>query len=221
MQYLVQMKIVAQARPASLEAEAALFNEQSDRPHERTERKKVMSKEVRKTAIPHEVVRLDVAVHQTYDKFCQRFEGAVPMWNRARAVELVERKAPWSEVVADVTASAPHDFLLYWKMDVTPIMNLAGNTGRSTEYLIGNHVIAETMYRHDPSVALYVPLRCAIYEADGGARFAIDQPSTTLSSLGRDEITQVGIDLDRKLARLLGALGVEVPAVLSPSQMAA
>jgi hypothetical protein len=180
-----------------------------------------MSNEVSRTVIPYRVVRLDVAAHQSYDEFRRRFESSVPAWNRDRAVELVERKAPWSEVVADVKATAPHDFLLYWKLDMTPIMSLAGNAGRSTEYLMGNHVIAETMYRHDPSVALYVPLRCAIYEADGEARFAIDQPSTTLASLGREEITQVGVDLDGKLARLLGALGAEVPAVLARPEKAA
>ena len=180
-----------------------------------------MRKEVRTTASRHEVVRLDVAVHQAYDEFCLRFEGAVPTWNRDRAVELIERKAAWSEVMADVAASASHDFLLYWKLDVTPIMSLAGSTARSTEYLMGNHGIAETMYRHDPSVMLYVPLRCTVYESDGEARFAIDQPSTTLSSLGREEITRVGIDLDRKLAKLLGALGAEVPAVLLPPRKAA
>jgi hypothetical protein len=95
-------------------------------------------------------VRLDVAVHQAYDESCQRFEGVFPIRNSDRAVELVERKAPWSEVVAHLTASASHDFLLHWKMDVTPIMSLAGNRGRSTEYLMGNQVIAETMYRPCP-----------------------------------------------------------------------
>jgi hypothetical protein len=179
-------------------------------------RRKAMSKEVRKTTIPHNVVRLEIEVKEAYDDFCRRYESAVPMWNRDRGVEFMRRKAPWSEVLADVAASAPYDFLIYWKMDLTPLMSLAGNTWRCTEYLMGNHIIAETMYRHDPAVGLYVPLRVAIYAgADGRTRFAIDQPSTALSSLGVDAITQVGIDLDRKLARLLDALGTEVPAILS------
>jgi uncharacterized protein (DUF302 family) len=99
-------------------------------------------------------------------------------------------------------------------------MSLAGNTRRATEYLMGNHVIAETMYRHDPAVALYVPLRCAIYESGAGARFSIEQPSVNLSSLGHHEITEVGVDLDRKLAKLLATLNVEVPAVLTESRAA-
>lgn len=173
-----------------------------------------MSKDNGKTVIPHEVIRLDIPILESYEEFGRRYESAVPLFNRGGAVELVGRKASWSEVVADVSASAPHEFLLYWKLDLTPIMSLAGNKRRATEYLMGNHVIAETMYRHDPAVGLYVPLRCVIYDGDGETRFAIEQPSTTLSSLRRDEIAQVGIDLDRKLARLFEVLGIEVPAVL-------
>jgi hypothetical protein len=166
-------------------------------------------------AIRHEIIRLDIPVQQNYDDFIRAFEKAVPVWSRERATELVERKAPWSEVVADVAALAPHDFLLYWKLDLTPMMSLAGNRRRATEYLMGNHVIAETMYRHDSAVALYVPLRLAIYESSEGTRFTIEQPSATLSSVGGDEIAEVGKDLDRKLAKLLEALGVKVPDSLS------
>ena len=121
-----------------------------------------MSKEARKAATAHEVVRLDIEVRQTYDDLCRRYETAVPMVNRDRLAEFVTRKAPWSEVLADVAASAPYGFLIYWKMDLTPLMSLAGNTWRCTEYLMGNHTIAEKMYRHDPAVGLYVPLRTAI-----------------------------------------------------------
>ena len=175
-----------------------------------------MSREVKKTTIPHQVVRLDIEVHQAYDDFCRRYETAVPLWNKDRGAEFVTRKAPWSEVLADVAASAPYGFLIYWKMDLTPLMSLAGNAWRCTEYLMGNHTIAETMYRHDPAVGLYVPLRTVIYVGpDGTTRFAIDQPSTVLSSLGIGEITQVAMDLDRKLATLLNGLGADVPATLS------
>ncbi|MFZ0319158.1 MAG: hypothetical protein WAL56_08530 [Candidatus Sulfotelmatobacter sp.] len=169
------------------------------------------------TAISHQVVRLDIAVGESYDDFRGRFEAAVPMWDRDRTIELVLRKPTWSEVAGDVTASAPNDFLLYWKLDLAPLMSLAGNTRRATEYLMGNHVIAESMYRYDPAVALYVPLRCAIYESGEGTRFTIEQPSGNLSGLGRNEITEVGADLDRKLAKLLAVLKVEAPAALTES----
>ncbi len=176
-----------------------------------------MTKETGSRATPHRMIRLDIPTRESYDDFRQRFESAVPVFERDRAAQLVERKASWSEVVNEAAAAAPYDFLLYWKLDLTPLMSLAGNKRRATEYLMGNHVIAETMYRHDPAVGLYVPLRCLIYEADGATRFTIDQPNTVLSSLGSVEIAQVGKDLDRKLARLFGVLRLPVPDVLSPA----
>ncbi|MGA3092936.1 MAG: DUF302 domain-containing protein [Terriglobales bacterium] len=186
----------------------------------RPEKNKIMNGKVRRSVVPHETVRLDIPIPQTYEEFRRRFETAVPLLTPERVVEWVKRNAPWSEVVADVKAAAPYEFLLYWKADLEPLMSLAGNKSRATEYLMGNHVIAETMYRHDPLVALYVPLRCAIYEGDGITRFTIEQPSTTLSGLGCEEITQVALDLDRKLGRLLAALSVEVPEPLAESRAA-
>jgi hypothetical protein len=180
-----------------------------------------MKQETKSLATPHQAVRLDLAVRESYDDFRLRYEAAVPMWDRAQGIELIERKAPWPEVVAAVTAAAPHDFLLYWKLDLAPLMSLAGNTRSATEYLMGNHVIAESIYRYDPAVSLYVPLRCAIYESGEGTRFSIEQPSANLSTLGRNEFAEVGLDLDRKLAKLLAALDLEAPAVLTGSTAAA
>ena len=71
------------------------------------------------------------------------------------------------------------------------------------------------MYRHDPAVAQYVPLRCAIYEIEGATRFVIEQPSNALSSLGRYEISEVGVELDRKLANLFEVLGIQAATTLT------
>jgi len=91
-------------------------------------------------------------------------------------------------------------------------MSLAGDAGRCTAYMMGNHVIAERIYRHDPTVMLYAPLRTVIYtDADDLAWFAIDQPSTVFASFSDPAITTVGLELDAKLASLLDALGVRRP----------
>jgi hypothetical protein len=59
---------------------------------------------------------------------------------------------------------------------------------------------------------LYAPLRTVIWEdAAGDAWFSVDQPSTQFGSLGIPEITQVGVELDRKLAALLEALVARSP----------
>jgi hypothetical protein len=92
---------------------------------------------------------------------------------------------------------------------MTPVMSLAGDSAPCTAYLMGNHTIAEQMYRYDPSVMLYAPLRTVIYvDAANRTQFAVDRPSTEFASFASQPISQVGIELERKLAALLGALDV-------------
>ena len=81
-----------------------------------------------------------------------------------------------------------------------------------------NHTIAERMYRHDPAVMLHAPFRTVVCDGpDSQTRFIVDQPSTVFSSFGVPEISEVGLELDRKLAGLLDALEVQVPSVLRTS----
>jgi uncharacterized protein (DUF302 family) len=72
-------------------------------------------------------------------------------------------------------------------------------------------VVAETMFRHDPKALLYVPLRVLVHaDANENAILSLDQPSTVLASLGLAAITEVGRELDHKVADLLAVLGVDV-----------
>ena len=99
-------------------------------------------------------------------------------------------------------AAAPHGFLIYWCSDVTPLMALAGDGGRCVQYLMGNHTIAERMYRHDPAVMLYASLRTAICTGHNDRTyFVVDQPSAVFSSFGIGEITEVGSELEPQQAR--------------------
>jgi uncharacterized protein (DUF302 family) len=85
------------------------------------------------------------------------------------------------------------------------------------EYLLGNHVIAETMFRHDSRALLYAPLRVLLYsDADGNAVFSMDQPSAVFAGFGIPEITKVGEDLDRKVAKLLRVIGVDADQAFGP-----
>jgi uncharacterized protein (DUF302 family) len=128
---------------------------------------------------------------------------------------LTERHASWADVVDLVAAAAPHGFLLYWRSDVQSVMRLAGDENDCVAYLMGNHTIAEQMFRHDPRVMLYAPLRTVIWaDGDGRAWFSADQPSSHFDSFGISEVSAVGVELDRKLADLLEALDVEVPMAL-------
>ena len=133
-------------------------------------------------------------------------------------VSLVERGASWAEVIDLHAELAPHGFLIYWRNDVHAVMQLANDENDCIAYLMGNVTIAEQMFRHDPRAMLYAPLRTVIWEdVHESAWFTVDQPSTQFGSFGIPAVSAVGVELDKKLAALLEALGVEVPMALLSS----
>jgi uncharacterized protein (DUF302 family) len=160
------------------------------------------------------VARLTVPV-PSFGGFQARYEAAVPAIPTESIRRLVAQNAPWPEMLGLIEASAPHGFLIYFRNDVHPVMALAGDEAACVSYLMGNHTIAERMFRHDPRAMLYAPLHTVIWEdADRDAWFTVDQPSTQFASFDSPEIAQVGVDLDRKLASLLHALEIPVPESL-------
>ncbi len=163
------------------------------------------------------VRRLNVEVPGVRE-FQTLYEQEVPPNPVEEIVALEQRGASWPEVLDAHAELAWHGFLIYWRNDVHPVMQLAGDSSECIAYLMGNVTIAEQMFRHDPRAMLYAPLRTVIWEDAGGqAWFTVDQPSTQFASFGIPEVTAVGLELDRKLAALLEALRVDVPMALLAS----
>jgi hypothetical protein len=99
---------------------------------------------------------------------------------------------------------------MHWRADMTPDLTGPGDLRPCTAYLMGHHAIPEKAYLRDPAVMLYAPLRALIYiDLADRTRLAVDQPSTVYASFADPVITELGRDLDRQLAGLLGSLGVE------------
>ena len=168
------------------------------------------------TTTAHEVRRLAIAVGAGFDEFRERYEQSVPGFDSERFAALQREGADWDTIVRATAENTPHHFIRYWSIDAGSLMRLAGHAPRCWSYLMGNHTIAERMYRHDPGVMLYAPLRTAIHEdADGTTWFSIDQPSTRFGGFGDPAITDVGFELDDKLAALLEHLGAPVPPALA------
>jgi hypothetical protein len=133
--------------------------------------------------------------------------------------QITERDGTWDEVLAAAAINAPNDLMVYATIDALPLFVVAGHTTKAVEYLLGNHTIAETMYRHDPRAMLYAPLRLLVYaDADGNAVFSMDQPSAAFGSLGIAEVTKVGESLDRKVANLLRVIGIDVGQAFDASK---
>jgi len=168
--------------------------------------------------IPHLVNRFVIDTDDTFDDLRQRFESLVPTIDFAELTDVIE-SGDLSRVRQYTAEHAPNSFVNFWTFDPTPMMALVGHRTRAITYMVGNNVIAETMFRHDPGVMLYAPLRTAIYEDNaGGVHLSIDQPSSRFASFADPRITEVGSVLDTKLAALLRLLGVPVPLELEETR---
>jgi uncharacterized protein (DUF302 family) len=166
----------------------------------------------------HEVNRLTISVDAGYDDFRRRYQEAAPTITNQQLGEFVRGGGNWPGMVDWVDQIAPHGFLIYAAIETDGMMQLAGHAARGTEYLMGNHTIAERMFRHDPAIMMHAPLRTYLWEhADQSVRFAVDQPSSQFASYGQPEIAEVGVELDRKLAALLEYLDAPVPKELLAS----
>ena len=167
------------------------------------------------TTTEHVVSRLDIPTGMPFDRFCDAFESLAPVFDSTVVEAITAGGGSWDDVRAAVTANAPHGLMIFTSIDAGPLMAAAGHTVRATEYLLGNHVVAEQMFRHDPLALLYAPLRILVHEGDHGeATFTLDRPSTLFASLRDPRITEIGHGLDRKVSDLLSLLGVDATAVL-------
>ncbi|MGW4122371.1 DUF302 domain-containing protein [Nocardia sp. NPDC004711] len=161
--------------------------------------------------IEHRSRRMLITLSQPYEEALAVYEKLVPAIDPADFV----RAGSWSEVLEIVKHTAPHGFMRYYTSDIGTAMMGSPSKWRATQYLMGNHTIAERMFRHDPAVMLHAPLRTLVYVGpDGDTTFAVDQPSLQFGSYGDPDIAAVGRELDGLLAALIRLLGGQVPQEL-------
>lgn len=85
-------------------------------------------------------------------------------------------------------------------------MTATGERRPRTAYHMGSNAIGETIYRLNPAVLLYSPLRTLIYVDNDRTYFAVQQPSTLFADPDLADLVDC---LDRQLADLLDALGIQ------------
>ena len=158
----------------------------------------------------HGMTRIDIDTGIPFAEFVAALEKAAPPVDRTALERIATEGGDWDDVRAAAAENAPNDLMVYAKIETSVFFTVAGHRTQAIEYLIGNHVIAETMFRHDAKALLYAPLRMLVYsDADGNAVFTMDQPGPAFGSLGPAEVTEVGKDLDRKVVNLLRVVGVD------------
>jgi uncharacterized protein (DUF302 family) len=164
------------------------------------------------SATEHTIRRLHVHLGRPYADAIADFERIVPPIDQQRFQSL----DTWEENLRLSERVAPLGLMRFASIDVTALMRASGTDRPGVEYLVGNHTIAERMYRHEPAAMLYAPLRLFIHaDDDGQGVLVIDQPSTLFGSLGSNpDVAAVGRELDQKVAAVLSAMGAHVPSAL-------
>lgn len=163
----------------------------------------------------YNATRWTIATGETYAAFEARFERAVPQATFVVA-QLAACPVSWAEVATITQEAAPHGFLIYLKAPVGRLMRLAGHRQRTTSYLIGNHVVAERMYRLTPGVMLHTPIRNVLWDdADGRAFLSFEDPAAAFSSFEDPDIVAIGREIGHRYAELLTHLELPVPATLN------
>ncbi len=166
-------------------------------------------------ATPYTSTRLSIRPGLPYEEVVQRYEAAVPPAPMADLERVLSHDG--IDTARDLLAArAPLGLLLFYKLDPSPYNSAAGLTLRCATYLMGNPAIAEKMYRFNPAVMLYAPLRTVIHENTAGdVEFVIDRPSDLFGSFDDAEIGDIGRYLDSAVGALLERMKLPVPAELS------
>ena len=168
------------------------------------------------TVVDHPARRLVVALPRPYDAAREHYENLVPEVHLARFFQM----ASWQATLELAEINAPHGFMRYYRSDLTAAMAGSPSLWKATQYLMGNHTIAERMFRRDPSVMLHAPLRTLLYaDPDGDTKLAVDQPSLLFASYDNPHIADVGRELDALLAQLIMLLGGDPPSQLAATRV--
>jgi hypothetical protein len=165
--------------------------------------------------VPVSVNRIEIEAEVPFETLRAAFEAEVPPVDEAGFQRLVADGAEWRRFVQAASGSGIHSFVTFWQSHPSAIMRVGGSDAPSASYLIGDYATAARMFRHDPGVMLYTPLRVELHVNRRGLTvLTVDQPSSQLVSLGNNKIAQTGYELDRMLGDLLEELGLPRPAAL-------
>ncbi|BBY29909.1 DUF302 domain-containing protein [Mycolicibacterium sediminis] len=162
-------------------------------------------------SVEHANRRLIIPFDRDLADFVEQYEQVVPTADLAAFAALTS----WQEHLDLAERTAPYGFMRYYGVDLTAVFATASAPWTGRQYLMGNHTIAERMFRHDPAVMLHAPLRTLLYvDPAGTTNLAVDQPSLLFGSYGSTEIEAVGRHLDSLLAGLVVTLGGDAPTEL-------
>jgi uncharacterized protein (DUF302 family) len=147
-------------------------------------------------------------VHESNRSFADvvaALEAAVgSVENEAFAEEVSKTRDPSDFEARMHKHESTSGFMRFHTIDHGAWLAALGSSGKARMYTIGNPLIARTMIKHNLDVGLNVPVRIAICEepSSGEVRVAYNLPSSLISALQDNDVSEAAHALDAKLIAL-------------------
>jgi uncharacterized protein (DUF302 family) len=143
---------------------------------------------------------------RSYDQVKASLEARLgALWNADEFGRELAANPSWERVTQAIEKRlGKSGFAIFSKVEPGQLLALAGKPRRVVQYAIGNPLLAIQMIEHVAEVALYAPLRLAVYEGEPGRTFiAYDRFSSLLSQYPRGEIASTAKLVEQKLDELV------------------
>ena len=117
--------------------------------------------------------------------------------------------ASWAQIEKIIEGMLGNSGLsIFHKVEHGDLLSLlAGRPRRVSQYAIGNPLLAIRMIQHEPGIALYAPLRLAVYEdPPGTCVIACDRFTSFLARYQDPEIASTAKLVEQKVAALVAAV---------------
>ena len=157
------------------------------------------------TTTTYAAARITIDSDHDFGTTRARLDERIPFVDPTGLLELVASGASWSQVETEIgQLIGPTGFIALSRLDQGALLSLHGKRVDTTQYLVGNPLIARQIIGLNATAALHAPFPAAVYGDDQGVHVAYIQPSSSFGSLGSADIDLIAKDLD---ARILGTIG--------------
>ena len=161
------------------------------------------------------VRRFVINTGRSYDQFRKQWERAVPSWSWGTAMSEAKGGGGWPALENLSNRTAGDGLVNIATFDPSAVMGLAGHQLRAVTYLADNLVIEEGLYKHDPAVIEYLPVRLTISEqSDGDAMLTFDKPCDLFGGYAIPDLVEHAIQVEEAIANVLRKVDLPVPPEL-------
>ncbi|WP_203718933.1 hypothetical protein [Asanoa siamensis] len=162
------------------------------------------------------VRRFVIQTGRPFDQFRKQWERAVPAWSWGTAVAEAKGGGGWPALENLSNRSAGDGLVNISTFDPGPVMRLAGHELRAVTYLADNLVIEEGLYKHDPAIIEYLPVRLTISEQpDGDSTLTFDKPCDLFGGYAIADLVEHGTQVEEAIATVLRKVNLPVPPELT------